>query len=639
MPGSISPSSTLESGQIPGMPTKKPTRTELEQKRDEDIVRAAIEAASKQHPQTAQKRSHSTFCNDVDQTSAPTIPGAKKKPNAFSKMMKGGTAKEEYQPGFEQWFEYLEKALAEKEARLSHYPSETEWASVEWANAVTDTIIESVKRKIQWSIYRASFFRAKINALHALIEIASGVAYAPKSKASDLIRNGRLPKFLIESMYNIALLMSDSDISQTAAEEAFLGKVKDLRHNPQVPWEGDTWNGLDDVLRVLKDFGPVDFRMIFTSFKELHDTGRTTHDIIGRYILDSIRKEISNYVDQGTCFDTMYNAMNVLVDIGIALLERPMYCLHNPRVVSEALGTALLKIGKMLKDEGIVKMVAELRSESEARGGEIDDVIRERLSPTCLNDFQNRMETQSKTDKFYHDLSKLQRYLDKDKYLKTYQQERKSLLIKILYLRWKSNHDKEWTTCHNNLDQLLDLFVDTTVPLECNEFLPKLESLVETYLYPNRSYQPINYEEREPTIRSTIHGCIAQMLRRAAGRACVETRLNSWKELVKFGLRILEWTVSFPWFAEILNDHQTENYLTNAMLNICYSLMKSYGLNFLSEHKILDDVKELDNRRRKIRGAMPELDAVLKAIHHPEKMRSKESQKATKGMVIDLTKE
>jgi len=77
-------------------------------------------------------------------------------------------------------------------------------------------------------------------------------------------------------MYNIALLMSDSDISQTAAEEAFLGKVKDLRYNPQVPWEGDTWNGQGDVLRVLRDFGPVDFRMIFTSFKKLHDTGSTT---------------------------------------------------------------------------------------------------------------------------------------------------------------------------------------------------------------------------------------------------------------------------------------------------------------------------------------------------------------------------
>jgi hypothetical protein len=185
MPGSISPSPTLESGQIPGMPTN-PIRTELEQKRDDDIVRAAIEAASKQHPQISQKRSLSTFCNDVDQTSVPTVPGAKKKPtNAFSKMMKGGTAKEEYQPGFEQWFQYIEKALAEKEAGLSHYPSDSEWASLEWANAVTDTIIESVKRKIQWSLYRASFFRAKINALHALIEIASGVAYAPKSKASD----------------------------------------------------------------------------------------------------------------------------------------------------------------------------------------------------------------------------------------------------------------------------------------------------------------------------------------------------------------------------------------------------------------------------------------------------------------------
>lgn len=119
MPGSILPSPTLESGQIPGMPTKNPIRTELEQKRDEDIVRAEIEAASRQHPQTAQKRSHSTFCNDVDQTSAPTVPDGKRKPNAFCKMMKGGTAKEEYQPGFEQWFQYLEKELAEKEAWLS----------------------------------------------------------------------------------------------------------------------------------------------------------------------------------------------------------------------------------------------------------------------------------------------------------------------------------------------------------------------------------------------------------------------------------------------------------------------------------------------------------------------------------------
>jgi len=62
-------------------------------------------------------------------------------------MMKGGTAKEEYQPGFEQWFQYIEKAFAEKEAGLPHYPSDSEWASQQWANAVTDTIIESVNER------------------------------------------------------------------------------------------------------------------------------------------------------------------------------------------------------------------------------------------------------------------------------------------------------------------------------------------------------------------------------------------------------------------------------------------------------------------------------------------------------------
>jgi hypothetical protein len=439
-------------------------------------------------------------------------------------------------------------------------------------------------------------------------------------------------------MYNIALLMSDSDISQTAAEEAFLGKVKDLRHNPQVPWEGETWNGLGDVLRVLRDFGPVDFRMIFTSFKELHDTGRTTHDIIGRHILDSVRKEISNYVDQGTCFDTMYNAMNVLVDIGIALLERPMYCLHNPRVVSEALVTALLKIGKMLKSEGIDKVVAEMRSESEARGGEVDDVVSERLSTTCLHDFQSRMETQSKTDRFHHELAKLQHYLDKDKYLKTSQRGRKSLLIKILFLRWKSNHTSDWRICHNSLDQLLDLFVHTTIPIECNEFLPKIERLVEPHLYPDGSYQFNDREERVVCIRGTIDSSIVRILWRGVGRACLETRLNAWKALAKFGLRMLEWMTSMSWFAEILSDHVWENLLTSAMLSICYSLTKNYGSNVLSEYKLLDDVKELDNRRRKVRGAVAGLDTVLKAFHHPEKMRSNEPKKR-KDMVIDLTLE
>jgi hypothetical protein len=186
--------------------------------------------------------------------------------------------------------------------------------------------------------------------------------------------------------------------------------------------------------------------------------------------------------------------------------------------------------------------------------------------------------------------------------------------------------------------QLLDLFVDTTVPLECNEFLRKIERLVETHLYPDRSYQFNNGEERVASIRGTIDSSIARMLWRGIGRACLEMRFNAWKALVKFGLQMLEWMTSMSWFAEILSDHVSESLLTSAMLSICYSLTKNYGSNVLSEHKLPDDVKELDNRRRKVRGAVAGLDTVLKAIHHPEKMRSNEPQ-MRKDMVIDLTLE
>jgi hypothetical protein len=97
--------------------------------------------------------------------------------------------------------------------------------------------------------------------------------------------------------------------------------------------------------------------------------------------------------------------------------------------------------------------------------------------------------------------------------------------------------------------QLLDLFVDTTVPLECNEFLRKIERLVETHLYPDRSYQFKNGEERVASIRGTIDSSIARMLWRGIGRPCLEMRFNAWKALVKFGLQMLEWMTSMSWFA------------------------------------------------------------------------------------------
>jgi len=79
----------------------------------------------------------------------------------------------------------------------------------------------------------------------------------------NLIRSSTLPRHLVGQMYDIVTYMSNAERGRLKTEEAFLGKVRELRYQPLIGWEGDTWNGLDEILRVLKDSGPFDFRRIY----------------------------------------------------------------------------------------------------------------------------------------------------------------------------------------------------------------------------------------------------------------------------------------------------------------------------------------------------------------------------------------
>lgn len=48
--------------------------------------------------------------------------------------------------------------------------------------------------------------------------------------------------------------------------------------------------------------------------------------------------------------------------------------------------------------------------------------------------------------------------------------------------------------------------------------------------------------------------------------------------------------------------------LTDVMLSFCYSLAKMEGVKRLSDDDLLDELKELDNRRSNVPEAMEELD-------------------------------
>ena len=83
--------------------------------------------------------------------------------------------------------------------------------------------------------------------------------------------------------------------------------------------------------------------------------------------------------------------------------------------------------------------------------------------------------------------------------------------------------------------------------------------------------------------------------------------------------------------------------MTDVMLSFCYSLAKTEGVKRLSDDDLLDDLKELDNRRSNVPEAMEELDCVLDVIRDPEFLGSNASKLAKVATVskttyvIDLT--
>jgi hypothetical protein len=185
--------------------------------------------------------------------------------------------------------------------------------------------------------------KTKVSALHALVEIAMAVAHAPKNADSDDVRNGKAPGVLMESMLQVLEFMDDNDLKSVAKEEAFLFKAKGLSRKPRQEFdlssqedECSIWSGLEDVFRLLKVPGPIDFQRCSKKVKGTLELDQKSH-LSGVQIVKVIRNEICAEVSRGTCYETKYNALDALVDIGYHILEKPLGVRADPELVADAL--------------------------------------------------------------------------------------------------------------------------------------------------------------------------------------------------------------------------------------------------------------------------------------------------------------
>jgi hypothetical protein len=177
------------------------------------------------------------------------------------------------------------------------------------------------------NIYRNAPTQDKLDALHTLIEIATAIAYTPQKVASDMVSFYKVHKVLVNKMFSVIEYMSNLDIKRVISEKAFLNKVKELRQQPRLPWAGSTWNELDDLLRVFKDPGPVDFRKIYRQiegnmdeyYEEYYDRRKSI-----KWVMRTVENDILGYLTGDTCLETRYNAMNALVDIADVVVLRHM---------------------------------------------------------------------------------------------------------------------------------------------------------------------------------------------------------------------------------------------------------------------------------------------------------------------------
>lgn len=603
---------------------KELAKLERQTRKERDIVSSAIDAVIAEMSNKPPALFMEEDEDEMESTPPPEeIPKPSPKKNAFSMMMKApsdikkkGSRRRDPPVDFSHYIPNFEQSL---ESQDCYAIGEKEWAKV-----VSKKIAVSVQADIISFTPEWCHVQTRINAMNALLEICTAVAYTPGAVA-DRIRAGHTPNYLIASLFITANKFSEPEAKRMMKDQWFLETLKQLRTDPVVPWDGDTWNGLDDVLRVLNDSGPVDFRRVFRTVKESLQDGSK---LVSSQIVKAIRREISDYILHDSCLETKYNALNVLADIGLGLLQG---ALPSPRkdaeVVIEALCEALLSICQKLKAHEIEHIVEEFRMDEGIPNANFSNIFDQLLVPDTTRPLH-----QQQYENCYKERALIERLVKERSTKKTPEYCDSFLLMKLYHIKWHNfKMHEDWESSKGKLQMILETLVDTLAPIEADEYLKKI----------NRNFAqelagPI-YNDGLGTLRESVDRSIHQISKRAASKASYESRTNAFKILTKIGLRLVGWldpTKPF-WQTRIFKDQMTEDSLTDAMRMVCHSLVKDDRAKLLSDADLMNDLTALNTQRLQLSEVMLGLDSTMDLINGMDDDLRRAAKASTKRKVAE----
>jgi len=526
-------------------------------------------------------------------------------------------------PGsFEKWDEVFQASLAEKSS-LVHLDD------VAWARVFSETLIETTQSLLTSKLSTVSQHTDKRLVLNALIEIATAVAFAPSNAASDLIRKGAAPVFLMDSMFKIMLTMSTEDAAHFKGD-TFPTKVRELRQTTGECWNDQTWEDLDDISRLLRDFsGPISFRK---GLEEIHRLLSTqAYDLTSRrqaedYIIRFIQNEISGIVTQNSLFDTKRSALNALADIGIAVLETSAQL----AIIWKPLDLALLKICKTLTKDEITLLVKDIPALTGA------------TSPSLLEDFSGsgpelvvilRALIEMNTFKnvsysiFINDMAgcppeqsePLANLLHRHERAQQTQSKRhpdgKGFLLKLLYLRWTKRRQTSDNWDPRTLNSVIDLAFDKPPPLNTDQVLKDVsQTFPHGYAIVFRGYSPQRINE----MRGILNNSITQVSQAKDAAGLFEKKVHILSTLTTIAAQFCgcmkdsNIPSSLDPYNTFFKDQKTEQQLTDCMFGICSSMEKSDLEKLRSDKSLIDNIITTGHAR--LPGMYPGLDAVLSIL-------------------------
>lgn len=450
---------------------------------------------------------------------------------------------------FEQWDEAFQ-------ARLTQLAPEGDALDDKaWAQVVSDALFHATKAEIVSKVPANADWSHRLHAMESLIEIASSVAFTPPTVASDLIRKSKVPTYLMDSMFSILVTMAREDLAyfKGSKGKALAVKAREIRQVTLECWGDNTWDTLDDVLRLLRELsGPVGYlRGCEAILKMIQD-----HSNVSRgedYIIRFMRYEVTALVTRDACFETKRNALNALAYIGFISFEvRPLpEAIWRPLYANmESICRALTKgdVASLIEEVPTVGGIAfeDFMRDFSASGSQMQMLITALIEMDAFRhvDYSTFSRDLTGGPRDHGDLfSLLNSRLSLERPF--HKPNTRGLLLKLLYLRWT----KRTLTFENRdtrpLDKVLRHFINKPVDLTSGvgavpatiTYHPAV--IIVTSNFPSTS--PILFKslpsQEIARLRQVLSSSVTQVMQDKSGATTYEARVHLLKSLGMIAVR------------------------------------------------------------------------------------------------------